>query len=107
MKTALAVGLVTSMVAAQISEHRIPIGNAQLYARETGRGQPIIVLHGGPDFDHRYLVPDMDRLSDSYRLVYYDQRGRGKSAAGVQPEDVTLASEITDLDNVREYLHLD
>jgi hypothetical protein len=36
----------------------------------------IVVLHGGPDFDHTYLLPDMDRLSDSYRLIYYDQRIR-------------------------------
>ena len=45
------------------------------------RGQPVIVLHGGPDFDQSYLLPEMDRLSDSFRLIYYDQRGRGKSAA--------------------------
>src|SRR5439155_10190260 len=59
-------------------ESRIPVGNASLYAREIGRGQPIIVLHGGPDFDHRYLLPDLDRLADGFRLIYYDQRGRGE-----------------------------
>jgi proline iminopeptidase len=56
------------------------------------------VLHGGPDFDHSYLLPDLDRLSDSFRLIYYDQRGRGRSADGVRAEDVTLASDIADLD---------
>ena len=35
-------------------ESRIPVGGASLYAREIGRGQPVIVLHGGPDFDHGY-----------------------------------------------------
>jgi proline iminopeptidase len=49
----------------------------------------------------------MDRLSDSFRLIYYDQRGRGRSADGVQPEDVTLESEIADLDKVRQYFQLD
>jgi proline iminopeptidase len=34
-------------------ERRVPVGNASLYARAIGRGRPIIVLHGGPDFDHR------------------------------------------------------
>ena len=33
-------------------ESRIPAGPASLYARDIGRGQPIVVLHGGPDFDH-------------------------------------------------------
>jgi proline iminopeptidase len=88
-------------------ESRIPVGGAELYAREIGRGTAIIVLHGGPDFDHSYLLPEMDRLSDSYRLVYYDQRGRGRSADGVKPEDVTLASDIADIEKVRQYYHLD
>src|SRR5262249_45579385 len=87
-------------------ESRIPVGNAVLYAREVGRGQPMIVLHGGPDFDHSYLVPDMDRLSDSFRLIYYDQRGRGGSTNGVKPEDVSLASDIADLEKVRQYFQL-
>jgi proline iminopeptidase len=56
-------------------ESRIPAGNAELYAREVGQGKPIIVLHGGPDFDHMYLLPELDRLSDSFHLIYYDQRG--------------------------------
>jgi proline iminopeptidase len=54
-------------------ESRIPVGGAELYARDIGQGTPIIVLHGGPDFDHSYLLPELDRLSDSYHLIYYDQ----------------------------------
>jgi proline iminopeptidase len=63
-------------------------------------------LHGGPDFDHSYLLPDLDRLVDRFRLIYYDQRGRGKSAEGVRPEDVSLASDIEDVEIVRRHLHL-
>lgn len=70
-------------------ESRVPAGKISLYAREIGRGQPLIVVHGGPDFDHGYLLPDLDRLADAFRLIYYDQRGRGRSAKDVQPEDVT------------------
>jgi proline iminopeptidase len=88
-------------------ESRIPVGNAELYSREVGQGTAIIVLHGGPDFDHSYLLPELDRLSDSYHLMYYDQRGRGRSADGVKPEDVTLASDIADIEKVRQYYHLE
>jgi pimeloyl-ACP methyl ester carboxylesterase len=56
-----------------------------LYSRDIGQGTPIIVLHGGPDFDHSYLLPELDRLSDSFHLIYYHQRGRGRSADRVQP----------------------
>ncbi|HXY30506.1 MAG TPA: alpha/beta hydrolase [Gemmatimonadaceae bacterium] len=88
-------------------ETRIDVGGASLYARVVGRGNAIIVLHGGPDFDHAYLLPEFDQLSDSFRLIYYDQRGRGRSADGVRPEDVTLASDVEDIDRVRRYYTLD
>jgi proline iminopeptidase len=88
-------------------ESRVRNGGASLYSRDIGRGQPLIVLHGGPDFDHRYLLPDLDRFADAFRLIYYDQRGRGKSADGVRPEDVTLASDLDDLDAVRRHFQLE
>ena len=88
-------------------EKRIPVAGASLYSRAIGRGQPVIVLHGGPDFDHRYLLPELDRLADGFRLIYYDQRGRGDSANGVRPEDVTLASDLDDLDQVRQFYRMD
>ena len=55
-----------------VREASIPAGGAALYSREIGKGLPAIVVHGGPDFDHSYLRPDLDRLSHSLRLVYYD-----------------------------------
>jgi proline iminopeptidase len=88
-------------------EVRVAVGATSLYVRTIGRGPPIIVLHGGPDFDISYLLPDLDLLKDAYRLIYYDQRGRGKSAARVRPDDVTLASDIDDLDKVRQHFALD
>lgn len=78
-----------------------------LFTRAVGAGPTIIVLHGGPDFDHRYLLPDMNRLADSFRLIYYDQRGRGRSADGVVPEDVTIESEIEDIESVRRHFGIE
>jgi proline iminopeptidase len=77
-----------------------------LFYRQIGQGQPILILHGGPDFDHTYLLPELDRLSDAYRLIYYDQRGRGKSAENIQPEEVSLASDIEDIDRLRGFFQL-
>lgn len=79
----------------------------RLYAREVGEGRPVIVVHGGPDFDHYFLRPELDALADSVRLVYYDQRGRGRSAPCVRPADVGIDSEIEDLDQLRASLGLD
>lgn len=83
------------------------VDGAELYFRDVGQGPPIIVLHGGPDFSHTYFLPELDRLSDSFRLIYYDQRGRGRSASGVEPEDVTIESEMEDLDGLRRFFQLE
>ena len=76
---------------------------AALSAREVGRGRPIVVLHGGPDFDYEYFLPEMDRLADLGRVLYYAQRGRGHSYAGEGPDDVSIDSDLADLDAVRAW----
>jgi proline iminopeptidase len=81
------------------------VGPGGLYWRIVGEGPPVVVLHGGPEFDHTYLLPELDRLSDSARLVYYDQRGRGRSSG--EPGEVGIESEIADLDRVRRELRFD
>src|SRR4029077_3124701 len=89
-----------------VREDYVPVPGARLYLREVGNGPPLLVLHGGPDFNHHYLLPELDRLSSRLRLIYYDQRGRGKSADAVAPEDVDIESEIDDLDRVRQHFGL-
>jgi proline iminopeptidase len=94
-------------IGANARQARVPAGTASLYARDIGKGPPAIVLHGGPDFDTAYLLPSLDRFADIYRLIYYDQRGRGKSADGVQPGDVSLATDLEDVERVRQHFGLE
>jgi proline iminopeptidase len=89
------------------SVSRVACGSARLYVREVGAGAPIVVVHGGPDFGHDYLLPELDRLADACRVVYYDQRGRGRSYALDAPDDVTMAGEVDDLDCVRRSVGLE
>lgn len=56
----------------------LPDGTA-LSATEVGEGPLVIVLHGGPSLGHRYLVDGLRALGASYRLLFYDQRGAGRS----------------------------
>jgi proline iminopeptidase len=89
----------------EVRQAFVRVDGARLFTAELGDGAPpLVVLHGGPDFDHAYLRPELDQLAASTRLVYYDQRGRGRSGAGVRPTDVTMESELRDLDAVRAHL---
>jgi proline iminopeptidase len=90
-----------------VYEGYLAVDHAQLYYRILGQGQPVILLHGGPSFSHTYLLPDMDRLADAFRLIYFDQRGRGKSARNVDPAGVNIQSEIDDLEALRAHWHLE
>jgi proline iminopeptidase len=90
-----------------VHEGSCPVPGAQLYFREVDSGgPPLVILHGGPDFNHNYLLPDLDRLSSVFRLIYYDQRGRGKSSGSVTSETVGIESEVDDLDRLRQYFGL-
>ena len=40
----------------------------------------IILLHGGPGYDHSTLRPYFDRYSDTHQLIYLDHRGCGRSS---------------------------
>lgn len=88
-------------------ESFVSVAGTQLFVRDVGRGTPIVVLHGGPDFNHNYLVPELDRLASAFRVIYYDQRGRGKSAEGVVPEAIGIESEVADVDAVRRHFGFD
>ncbi len=59
----------------------------------------ILVLHGGPGADHRYLLPQMLRLAEHYDLLFYDQRGGGQSTADPQ-QLVTWHTQVEDLAQV-------
>ena len=39
----------------------------------------LILLHGGPGFDHAGFKPFFTRLADIVQVVYYDHRGHGRS----------------------------
>ena len=67
----------------------------------------LILLHGGPGADHRYLLPQMLHLGREYDLLLYDQRGGGRSRAtdnspiGWRDHVADLASICLEFDIVR------
>src|SRR4030095_6974365 len=81
-------------------EGYIQNGNIRLFYRDIGKGEPLIIIHGGPEFDHTYLLPDMDRLSGDYPLIDYDPPGQ------LIPDDISIDKYIEDLECVRKFLQV-
>ena len=50
----------------------------------------LLLLHGGPGFDHSLYKPALSSLADVAQVVFLDHRGNGRSEAG-PPEGWTLA----------------
>lgn len=48
----------------------------------------LVVLHGGPGFDHARMRPWFDRFSDTHQVLYLDHRGNGRSTG--EPDSWTL-----------------
>lgn len=61
----------------------------------------VIVLHGGPGGDYRYLL-DLQALADRYFVVFYDQRGSGLSTR-IGAEALTTQDLIDELDAIAAY----
>lgn len=80
----------------------------QLFYRVAGSdGDTIVALHGGPAFDFGYLAPDLEPLSRSHTVVYYDQRGAGYSTLLSDSASLTIDHHVDDLEEVRRHFGLD
>lgn len=61
------------------------------------RERPVVVgVHGGPGLDHSIMKSALGPLTEHAQVVFYDQRGHGRSDHGV-PGDWNLRTWATDL----------
>ena len=77
------------------------VRGVSLFERRVGQGPPAVALHGGPGADHGYLLPGFDTLADRRELVYYDQRGGGRSPVA-RDVPVGWQEHVADLEALRE-----
>ena len=70
----------------------------QLYYKEKGQGEPLILLHGNGE-NHEYFRNQTEYFSKSYRVIALDTRGHGKSPRG--DESFTIRQFAEDL---REFM---
>ncbi|MGH7522917.1 MAG: alpha/beta fold hydrolase [Gemmatimonadales bacterium] len=78
----------------------------ELFEHRSGSGPEVVVLHGGPGAHHDYLLPGFDLLAAGRTLVYYDQRGGGRSPVG-RDVPVGWREHVADLEALRDIWALD
>src|SRR2546426_2805021 len=79
----------------------VDVNGVGLYTRRVGNGPPVVVLHGGPGAHHDYLLPQYDRLARGRTLLFYDQRGGGRSPVP-RETPVGWREHVADLETLRE-----
>jgi proline iminopeptidase len=86
--------------------HSREIRGVTLFERRIGNGPPTVVLHGGPGAHHDYLLPGFDALARGRELIYYDQRGGGRSPVS-RETPVGWREQVADLEALRQIWGLD
>ena len=85
----------------------ISVESGKLFYQRFGRGDPIIVVHGGPGLDQSYLLPQMLELAKDHEVIFYDQRGSGRSLeASIDPRYISSDQFAKDLETLRLELGL-
>jgi proline iminopeptidase len=69
-------------------------------------GIPLVLLHGGPGFSHRYLNPHFALCMKEYKLVMYDQRAAGKSTGREKTDELTVDNYLIDLEEVLNHYEI-
>jgi proline iminopeptidase len=82
-------------------------GSPLYWVKYGKQGAPkLLVLHGGPGADHRYMLPQMLHLGDKFDLLFYDQRGGGRSRSDARLP-ITWQTHVEDLAAVVREFGLD
>lgn len=92
-------------------EGQVTIDGVRHWYRVAGaqhRSIPLVIVHGGPGGNvynfERTIGP---RLEEFATLLYYEQRGSGRSKAPDDPTDYSMPVLVSDLDGLREALDVE
>lgn len=90
-------------------EYDVEVNDVVLHVRELGVARsdiPLVVVHGGPDWDHSYLLPGVTRVARHRHVVLYDLRGCGNSSRGLDSEAYQPEHVVADLAGMLDALGL-
>ena len=88
-----------------VTSRPIAVGDIEIACTVVGAGTPLVVLHGAAGLGSTYMRA-LDPWADDFQLVYYDQRGSGRTPLGGGHDD-WFTGGVKDLDGLREAFGFD
>lgn len=100
--------LATSVAAAQATPTRTgyvttPDGAKLFFRVEGSAPDTLIAIHGGPGVDLESIAGDFTPLAQRHTVIFYDQRGTGRSTLPADTTRLNATQQVADLDAVRAH----
>jgi pimeloyl-ACP methyl ester carboxylesterase len=91
-----------------VDERMVELGELRIYLKRIGAPElpPLIAVHGGPTWDHSYLLPAVGQLSDVRRVHLLDVRGCGRSGRELPVDALRHVEAAEDILRVADALEL-
>lgn len=107
MKTLILILLTAISVSAQEGFFETP-DKVKIFYKIEGKGtETLVVVHGGPGNSLESIRPDMEPLARNRRVIYYDQRGQGKSDLVKDADRLGYKNDVADLEALRVHFKLE
>jgi proline iminopeptidase len=90
----------------EIKEGFVDANGVLIYYKTFGKGEPLVILHGGPGASHDYFLPYLLPLAKKNKLVFIDERGCGRSQKLDSVSGYTVENMVEDVEAVRQTLDL-
>ena len=98
--------LATATSVLPIQEGYVDANGVMIYYTAFGKGDPLVIVHGGPGASHDYFLPHLVPLARTNRLIFIDERGSGKSEKLWDVKQYTVERMADDVEAVRVALGL-
>ena len=84
----------------------VEVNGARVWYESEGSGTPVLLIAGGPGCTHTYFHPYFSELARTYRIIYFDAYGRGKSDHAPKGTAYTFDRDVEDIEGLRKALGL-
>src|SRR6478736_5820251 len=82
------------------------VNGAKLWVVRVGKGEPLIIIPGGPGGAHLPYRRFDSLAKSNIQLIYFDAFGRGKSDTAKDVKEYSLERDIEDIEGLRKAMHL-